>query len=177
MMTKNTRLDVGIFAVFMVACGLFAIATSALPFLDSGPALFHSSSTIEPSHAPHAALQPRADEWPLLVAKQFQPGRPPESYSVEVAGVRETGLIRLTASSSSPERAQALASWVGESFVTSLRQSYASRGFAPDQSPRVWELPDSLPSFSRWSVASVAFQFFIPSLLVIGGITLFRTRQ
>ena len=176
-MTKNTREEVGILAVFMVACGLFAIAASALAFLDAGPVLFHSSSTIEPSRASHAALQPRADEWPLLVAKQFEPGRPPEPYSVEVSGLRETNFIRITASSSSPVRAQALASWLGTSFFTSLRQSYASRGFAPEQPPRFWERPESPPSLSRWSVASVAFQFFIPSLLVIGGITLFRTRR
>ena len=176
MTTTNTR-RVGAFAVFMVACGLFAIAASALPFIDAGPALFHSSSTVEPAHTSHSELQPQASEWPLLVAKQFEPGRPPEPYSLEVAGVRETGLIRLTASSVSPERARALASWLAESFVTSLRLSYSSRGLTFEQPARVLERPESLPSLSRWSIASVVFQFLIPSLLVIGGITLFRARQ
>ena len=181
-MTKKTQLGARIFAVFMVVCGLFAIAASCLTYLGARPLLFHSRSTVEPLSASHSALIPQSGEWPLLVAKEAQVPHPPEPYSLEVAGVRDTGLLQFTVSAGSPEHARSLATWIGESFVASLRQSYTSRGFARldslvPQPPRVWEIPDSLPVVSRWSVATVVFQFFIPSLLIIGGATLFRARQ
>ena len=176
-MAKRTQRGLRLFSAFMVACGLLALAGSVLTVLDSTPTLFHSAIVVAPLHVPHSGLQPRVDEWPLLVVKQFELGRPPEPNSVEVAGVRDTGLIRLTASSSSPDRAQALASWLGDSFEASLRQSYISRGIETDNLPRVWERPASTPVLSDRMLASVASQFLIPSLLVIGGIALFRAHE
>ena len=162
----------------MVLCGFVALAITAAPLMDARPLLFHASSTVEASAESHAYLDPKADEWPLMVAKQAETGQPPEPYVIEVAaGKRRTRLIGLTVSSNSPERAQAMATWLGKSFVSSLRQSYASREFAPDRPPRVWGVPDSLPIASRWSITGLAFQLFVPSLLIVGGTILFRTRR
>ena len=171
----NRRVRTALFALFMVLCGLVALVTIVMPLLDTHPLLYDASSTIEPSRESHAALEPRVDEWPLMLAKHAVSNPVRESYALEVvAGVRQTPLIRLTVSAASPENAQAAATWMGQSFASSLRQSYASRQLAPE---RLWDKPEGLPLASPESIASLAFQLFVPTLLIAGGIILFRVRN
>lgn len=165
-------------AVLLIACGILSVAIHVLNCLDSAPGLFIASGAIEPSPGSVASLQPTTTEWPLIVTKQFEPGRPPEYYSLEVRGVRETSLLQLVVTGGSPEHTSALATWLTGSFTQSLRQSYATRGFAQDSAwPRVYERPNERASPLHFQSLVVAFQLLTPCLLLASGFLLLRASR
>lgn len=146
-----------------------------LPYLDNPPIRYRASSITEPGSGSLRNIQPAPTEWPLMVVRQFASSRPPESYVLEVSAVRETNLLRFSASSSSPERATALAGWLAEAATESLRQSYSSRGIEPRDpfQPRRPQVLGDHPA-QRLSMAPLAVQFIPAVLLFLGAVVLLR---
>jgi hypothetical protein len=160
-------------AVLLIACGVLSSAIHVLNYLDSAPGLFVASGVIEPSSVLVSSLQPKADEWPLIVAKQSEAGRSPENYKVEVGGVRETKLLQVRVYGGSPERTRALATWLTDSFTQSLRNSFTNHGFNQPPEVLVHTRPDSASPIHYQSLV-LAFQLLTPCLLLVSGFLLFR---
>ena len=128
-------------AVLMIVFGVVSIAIHAVDLLDNPLPTFSARSIVAPPQPEsmqmlarggpppihHSDLQPREHEWPLMVAKEFEPGHYNDIYSLQVGLVRNTHLIEFTVSSSSPERANSRATWLASQFPDSLHQSYVSR--------------------------------------------------
>ena len=166
----------------MVAVGIGALLVHALSFADTPPTSFQAADFVEIDHDALARTQPEARSWPLIVAQQFliESPQPPEAYEVRVGAERGAAMLRFQVTGTSSRRTTALAAWLADSCEQSLRQSLPTPiepGLPSVPLVRSQRLSEqhSAPIAGRW--LHVAFDFFVPALLVAGGVTLWRSHR